>query len=188
MKFVAAKCPCCGADIQVDENTNRCFCQYCGSQILVEEAIQTIKGTVQIDYKNQIDNFLLRANDFLAQKRYNDAEIYFNKVLDLDARNVEAKNGLEKIEGIIDSPNLFIERGRIRPTGEAKTILFINGEKIKIDLDDPISTVLPIGTHTIAFKRAACKSKPITITVKNKYDKFRIRFTPKTLSIQVELL
>lgn len=126
MKFVAAKCPNCSASIQVDEDTRQCFCQFCGSQIFVEEAIQMIKGTVQIDFKNQIDNFLIRANEFMEQKRYSDAEIYFNKILDIDATNKEAKEGLFKVESIITSPNLFIERGKIRPTGEGKTYLYIN--------------------------------------------------------------
>ena len=62
MKFVAAKCPSCGANIQVDEDTKKCFCQFCGSQIFVEEAIQMIKGTVQIDFKNQIDNLFAQMN------------------------------------------------------------------------------------------------------------------------------
>ena len=43
MNFTAAKCPCCGANIQVDQNLERAFCSYCGSEILVQDAVQKIK-------------------------------------------------------------------------------------------------------------------------------------------------
>lgn len=188
MKFVAAKCPSCGANIQVDEDTKKCFCQFCGSQIFVEEAIQMIKGTVQIDFKNQIDNFLIRANEFMEQKRYSDAEIYFNKVLDIDATNKEAKEGLATAESVVTSPNLFVERGKIRPAGEGKTLLYINEQKYKVNLDNPASILLPTGTHKIEFKRGICQSKPIHITIKNRHDTFKIRFTPKLFTITAELV
>lgn len=188
MKFVAAKCPSCGANIQVDEETKKCFCQFCGSQIFVEEAIQMIKGTVQIDFKNQIDNFLIRANEFMEQKRYSDAEIYFNKVLDIDATNKEAKEGLAAAESVITSNNIFIERGQKRPAGEGKTLLYINDQKYKVDLDNPVSIILPIGMHRIEFKRGICQSKPILITIKNRHDTFKIRFTPKLFTISAELI
>ena len=188
MKFVAAKCPSCGANIQVDEDRKKCFCQFCGSQIFVEEAIQMIKGTVQIDFKNQIDNFLIRANEFMEQKRYSDAEIYFNKVLDIDATNKEAKEGLAITESIVTSNNIFIERCKIRPAGEVKTLLYINGQKVKVDLDHPANLMLPVGTHKIEFKRGICQSKPIHITINNRYDSFSIRFTPKLFTISAELV
>lgn len=188
MNFVAAGCPSCGARIQVDENSKTCFCQYCGSQIIVEEAIQLIRGTVQIDFKNQIDNFLIRANSFMEQERYADAEIYFNKVLDLDATNVEAKKGLAKAESIITSNNLLIERGKPRPAGEGKTILYVDDQKYKVNLDNSVGIILPIGKHKIEFKRGVCHSKPIYVTVKSRYDSFKIRFTPNFLTISADLI
>lgn len=52
MKLTAAICPCCGANIEVPEDRDRCFCAYCGSQILTEAAFAfakiRIEGTVQI--------------------------------------------------------------------------------------------------------------------------------------------
>ena len=51
MQLVPAKCPCCGADINVDESMQKTFCQYCGSQFFVEaaSAFQRVKieGVVQ---------------------------------------------------------------------------------------------------------------------------------------------
>lgn len=52
MKLSAAICPCCGASIEIPEDRDRCFCSYCGSQILTEAAFAfakiRIEGTVQI--------------------------------------------------------------------------------------------------------------------------------------------
>lgn len=51
MGLVAAKCPSCGANIQIPEEQDRCFCSYCGSQVLTEAAINfarvQVTGTVQ---------------------------------------------------------------------------------------------------------------------------------------------
>jgi len=49
----AAKCPSCGADIEVNPELERGICQFCGSTILIQDAIQKIKvehtGTIKID-------------------------------------------------------------------------------------------------------------------------------------------
>ena len=53
MKLTAAKCPNCNADIEVNETLDKAICQYCGSTILIESAIQKhkmeITGTIKID-------------------------------------------------------------------------------------------------------------------------------------------
>ena len=49
MGFVAAVCPSCGANIQLPEGASRCFCTYCGNQIIFQEAVakkMEIEGTV----------------------------------------------------------------------------------------------------------------------------------------------
>ena len=49
----AAKCPSCGADIEVNPDLEKGICQFCGSTILIQDAIQKIKvehtGTIKID-------------------------------------------------------------------------------------------------------------------------------------------
>ena len=39
MGLIAATCPSCGASIQLPEGKDRCFCTFCGNQILTEAAI-----------------------------------------------------------------------------------------------------------------------------------------------------
>ena len=49
MGFVAAVCPSCGASIQLPEGATRCFCTFCGNQVIFADAIAKkteIEGTV----------------------------------------------------------------------------------------------------------------------------------------------
>ena len=52
MKLVPAKCPNCGANIEVDALGTATQCNYCKSAILVDDAIQKLKveleGSVEI--------------------------------------------------------------------------------------------------------------------------------------------
>lgn len=71
--FVAGLCPTCGAQIQVPEGSDRCFCAYCGAQVFTAAALAfadvSIKGEVQT-----------RAVDF---------DIQGGKLLDYNGREVE---------------------------------------------------------------------------------------------------
>lgn len=45
MKLVSLKCPECKADLSVEPGRKQCFCQYCGTKIMIdnEEQVQTYK-------------------------------------------------------------------------------------------------------------------------------------------------
>lgn len=45
MKLVSLKCPECKADLSVEPGCKQCFCQYCGTKIIIdnEEQVQTFK-------------------------------------------------------------------------------------------------------------------------------------------------
>ena len=185
MKLVAAKCPSCGADIRMPEDKKRFFCQYCGTQILLEDS-SVFCGKIQIDHTNEKKNLILRAKGLEAQRRYAEAEVYYNRVLDIDATELEALDALDRIDKIIVDPNLLIERGNNRGSGEGKTTLFINGEKVAVDLDYLAHVKLPLGTHKIEFKRAAVSGQPVYITINNRRDNYKVVFTPKMFTIKVD--
>lgn len=86
MGFTAAKCPVCGADIQVDGEISNCFCMYCGSQIHVQNAI----NGVAIDGVASANAILTRANQFLQTSNFEKANEYFLRVLDLEPTNSQA--------------------------------------------------------------------------------------------------
>ncbi len=61
MKLVPAKCPSCWADIEVNKDLEKTICQYCGTTVLIDDAVQK--------YKLEI------SNSFLIFKCYNKKEV-----------------------------------------------------------------------------------------------------------------
>lgn len=53
LKLTDAKCPSCGAKLEVNDKLEKTICQYCGSTVLIEDAIQKFQleftGKVEID-------------------------------------------------------------------------------------------------------------------------------------------
>lgn len=75
MKIVSAKCPSCGANIEVDENSNQTKCEFCHSTIIVEDAIKKYKveisGTVSLKDAEKI-GYEMEKGKIKAQKEEND--------------------------------------------------------------------------------------------------------------------
>lgn len=86
MKLIAAKCPSCGADIQVPDNKDFAFCTFCGSNVKVRESV-IMKSDVDTENLTALGYVELDAKD------YDEAIDYFTRVLDLDGRNSRAWMG-----------------------------------------------------------------------------------------------
>ena len=88
MKFVAAKCPSCGANIEVEPNSDRTKCEYCKTQIIVEDAIAKLKvelsGEVEIKNLPKLEDYLKNANRNYENGNFADALKYYEKVLELE--------------------------------------------------------------------------------------------------------
>lgn len=41
IKMVSLKCPECGANLEIEEGRKQCFCQYCGTKIMVDDGSRT---------------------------------------------------------------------------------------------------------------------------------------------------
>jgi len=78
MSLIAAKCPNCGADIQLDDTRETGFCMYCGTTVIVKEAIQTVK----IDNTKNIENYKRIADTSFDAGNYADAYNYYSKILE----------------------------------------------------------------------------------------------------------
>lgn len=86
MGLVSAKCPNCGADIQVDESRTTGFCQYCGSSIEIQSAIQLVK----IDKSEDFDNFIKLAEEAAKVSNFEEAQSYIKKALEINPRSSQA--------------------------------------------------------------------------------------------------
>lgn len=64
MTVTSFKCPNCGADLQVEEGRTMCFCNYCGTQIHIDD------GTIRVNItKRIVDEARLRELDLQEQNR-----------------------------------------------------------------------------------------------------------------------
>jgi DNA-directed RNA polymerase subunit RPC12/RpoP len=46
VNIIALKCPKCGADLQIEQGRNQCFCSYCGAKILLQNENEYVYRTV----------------------------------------------------------------------------------------------------------------------------------------------
>ncbi len=42
IEFIKLKCPSCDADLRIDSSLNVCYCQYCGTRILIDGQSDTV--------------------------------------------------------------------------------------------------------------------------------------------------
>lgn len=68
MKVKALKCSECGANLSVDANQRQCFCQYCGTRLIVDD------GTSMHTYR-EIDEARIKEAEMNAQIRLKELEI-----------------------------------------------------------------------------------------------------------------
>lgn len=45
MNLIHLRCPDCGADLEVDNSREFCFCQYCGTKIILEDQSASVRRT-----------------------------------------------------------------------------------------------------------------------------------------------
>lgn len=97
MKLVAAKCPSCGANIEVSPNDEATKCKYCGNAILVEDALKKfeveVRGTVQISGISSLENDLELGRQALDAKDWAKAYRVFSGAIDKKAVCYDAWNG-----------------------------------------------------------------------------------------------
>lgn len=86
MNFKPAVCPNCNGDLQLPEEKDYVKCLYCGTTIVVQEAIKI--AIVNID--NNLGNYLTLAKNAFHNGHLVDAQYYYTLVLENDINNYEA--------------------------------------------------------------------------------------------------
>jgi len=94
MIFVAAECPKCGARLQLDSSKETGYCQYCGSQIVIQDAITLYKvkveGQVKLEGAVTADSLMQVARRTYGEGNTREAYSIFTRVLELEPDNWEA--------------------------------------------------------------------------------------------------
>lgn len=95
MGIKTLKCTACGANIELDDNREFGFCQFCGTKLMLVEKVEVKHtGKVSVDgiqsIKERIDNYnILFKNSFL-EHNYFEAKKYLEMILQLDPRESSA--------------------------------------------------------------------------------------------------
>ena len=129
MNLVSAKCPNCGANIQVDSERNECFCSFCGSKINTQQAISLV---VKVDKSADYKNYLRLASENAEMSQFDEAVSYIDKALEIHPDSSQAwmlkafftsqSKEVEPIsEGIIEPGYVFFDE-------EHKKVL-VSGQK-----------------------------------------------------------
>lgn len=94
VNLVPAKCPCCGGQLELDDNMKRAECKYCRNTIIVDEAIEKFKtdsqGNLKISGIKDQDKLLEEARKYYKLKRYQDAIDTCSNIISIDAFNDDA--------------------------------------------------------------------------------------------------
>ena len=163
MPFVQAKCPNCGGLLAVDNSNDAAVCQFCNTPFIVEKAINNYnisisgnvnveKATINVEGAPSVISLLIRAHSFVLSKEYDKAITYYNRVLDIDPLNSEAKECIEKITKP-KRDNLILERKPSFFSGSMKLYVYVDSEEIGfLRVGEVKSFLIPVGEHVLVFK------------------------------------
>ena len=172
--MIALRCPCCHGEIELAQDEEFGFCQYCGTKMLINPA-QRISGEISISHKHEIENYLARAQDFEKDGELQKAEVYYNRVLDLDYNNQAAKIGYNRVRGIILEPNIVIERTTSKHDDGANLVIR-KGDKTLARIPDGELAYLTLQKGTCCLEMYSHKKLTGRICVKicSEHDKAHI--------------
>lgn len=83
MKLVAAKCPSCGANIKVDRSLKITKCEYCDTEIIVEEAVENLLK-VELKDTPTLDNLLKLGARYFDNREFEEAYKVYSKAEEIN--------------------------------------------------------------------------------------------------------
>lgn len=107
MRLIDAKCPNCGANIEVNKDEKKGICQFCGGTVIIDDAIEKYKlevsGKVEIDGIKGRKDFLKQAKNHFKVGEYDEARTFLLKLIGDDKFDIESyillvKTNIELLE------------------------------------------------------------------------------------------
>jgi len=141
VKLTAAKCPSCGANIEVNEKLEKTICQYCGTTVLIEDAIAKLKielsGKIEVDGIETKKSKLERARKHIKLKEYVDANKILTNLINENKLDEEAYLELLKLKlAVLDDSGFNGESsGKSKHWKDVSEILELYTRICKIDDD-----------------------------------------------------
>lgn len=125
MALVAAKCPQCGANLNVDETKDACVCEYCGTPFITEKAINNYN--ISITNQNNFDGATINVS---AIEQNNDNLMELAKLANQSGKRDEALQYIDKILatdiGYVDA---WLYKARSLCIGDEMYLCFLNASK-----------------------------------------------------------
>lgn len=103
MRLTSAKCSNCGADIRVNKEEEKTVCEYCNSEVLIEDAIAKLKvvveGEGELKGVPKLESYLKLGDRAYKDGKYDEAYINYSKALELEPDNAIAilRQGISKV-------------------------------------------------------------------------------------------
>jgi len=141
MKLVAAKCPSCGASIKVDRSLKFTKCEYCDTEIVVEEAVENLLK-VELKDSPSFDNYLKLGNRYFENQEFGEAYKAYSKAEEIDPDNpmVVLRRGLCRT--LITDYNELDINASIKGMKTAYSLM----KKMKISNDEINNSINDTGT------------------------------------------
>ena len=97
VNLVSAKCPSCGASLKIDRSLKFTKCEYCNTEIIVQEAIENLLK-VELKDSPTLDNYLKLGNRYYENREYEEAYQIYSKAEEIDPDNpiIVLRKGLAK--------------------------------------------------------------------------------------------
>ena len=86
MGYTALTCPKCGAAVESVPDRGSFFCQYCGARIVKDKQFVEVSGNVTVGGMASEASLLERGFLFLEDGDFENADAYFEKVLDINPK------------------------------------------------------------------------------------------------------
>ncbi|NGM17547.1 leucine-rich repeat protein [Eggerthellaceae bacterium zg-893] len=123
MALKAALCPSCGASIEIPSDTDKCFCAYCGNQIMTQAAIAYAKVQVDGVVQTRDADFVIRGG---VLEKYNGSERVVHIPDGVVSIRGNAFAGLAVEEVSLPSSLIEINEGAFRGCNMLKKIVVPN--------------------------------------------------------------
>lgn len=133
MGFKAVKCPACGSTIELDESREFGFCSYCGTKVVQDKIVVEHRGSISVSGVANDQSLLDRAFLFLEDSDFSNANLYFEKVLDINPKCSKAYIGkllckyrltsvsdISKIDTKLENEDFFLKAKRFANAKELK--------------------------------------------------------------------
>ena len=161
MKLVAAKCPSCGANIKVDRSLKFTKCEYCDSQIVVEEAVENLLK-VELKDSPTLENYLKLGERYYYNREFSEAYNAYSKAEEIEPDNpiVVLRKGVSK--SMVSDYNNFDVKSAINGLSNSLDLM----KKMKFSKDDIYKNIDEVGACLYASYKFL-----LDININNKLNK-----------------